>query len=328
MIQSGQDEERKASVTSPGSDGGSHQSGSANSLAHRNRHVKWETDISIDDHGGVTFHNSTSAVHEPPANSALTPVSQPGGMGEYISAQDDQRIKRDLVMNATQQRQIEPFAIANSAMKINVPKEISSELLKYHWCWMHPLFLFVYRPAFTRGMAMIDNSSLHSRDPPYFSDTLLKVIHAHGARFLNHEVYQHNYPTSTNVQTPLATAMTGQEFMQNITEDARYGLGMDMLRPSSIPTIQALLQQSAREIVFGRSSQAWTFAGVAFRMALDMGIHLPSDNLQSFVKSLTPEDIEIRKRLFWSCYTWDKILSLYLGRMPGKSPRPVTASFY
>jgi hypothetical protein len=121
-------------------------------------------------------------------------------------------------------------------------------------------------------------------------------------------------------QTSLSGPVSAREFMQKMTDEARFGLGMDMLRNSSIPTIQALLQQSAREVMFGRSSQAWTFSGVAFRMALDMGIHLPSDKLQAFVKSLTPEDIEIRKRLFWSCYTWDKILSLYLGRMPGFSP--------
>lgn len=118
----------------------------------------------------------------------------------------------------------------------------------------------------------------------------------------------------------MAGSISAGEFMQKMTDEARFGLGMDILRNSSIPTIQALLQQSAREVVFGRSSQAWTFSGVAFRMALDMGIHLPSDKLQTFVKSLTPEDIEIRKRLFWSCYTWDKILSLYLGRMPGFTP--------
>lgn len=108
--------------------------------------------------------------------------------------------------------------------------------------------------------------------------------------------------------------------MEKITEEARFGLGMDILRNSSIPTIQALLQQSGREVTFGNSSQAWTFAGIAFRMAFDIGLHLPSDKLQVYVKSLTIEDIEIRKRLFWSCYTWDKILSLYLGRMPGFTP--------
>ena len=108
--------------------------------------------------------------------------------------------------------------------------------------------------------------------------------------------------------------------MQKATDEARFGLGMDILKDSSVATIQALLQQSARDVMFGNSSQSWTFAGIAFRMALDMGIHLPSDKLQAYVKGLTNEDIEIRKRLFWSCYTWDKILSLYLGRMPGFTP--------
>jgi len=125
----------------------------------------------------------------------------------------------------------------------------------------------------------------------------------------------------------MAQTLTATEFMQKMTEEARFGLGMDILKNSSVPTIQALLQQSAREVVFGRSSQAWTFSGIAFRMALDLGIHLPSDKLQPFVKSLTPEDIEIRKRLFWSCYTWDKILSLYLGRMPGFTPATEDASW-
>ncbi|EXJ87954.1 hypothetical protein A1O1_04881 [Capronia coronata CBS 617.96] len=230
---------------------------------------------------------------------------------------DDQCVRRDLILNATRQRQIEPLAIANGAATANVTKEISQELLKYHWCWMHPLFLFVYRPAFTRGMAMVDMNAPAARESRYFSETLLKVIHAHSARFLNHDVYQDQYRSVLSQHSPPGAALTAGEFMQRISDEARFGLAMDVLKDSSIPTIQALLQQSAREVVFGRSSQAWTFSGAAFRMAFDLGIHLPSDKVQSFVKGLTAEDVEVRKRLFWSCYTWDKILSLYLGRMPG-----------
>ena len=59
---------------------------------------------------------------------------------------------------------------------------------------------------------------------------------------------------------------------------------------------------------------------MAFRIAIDLGIHLPSDKLRGYVRTLTAEDIEIRKRLFWSCYTWDKAISLYLGRMPAFTP--------
>jgi hypothetical protein len=59
---------------------------------------------------------------------------------------------------------------------------------------------------------------------------------------------------------------------------------------------------------------------MAFRIAIDLGIHLPSDKLRGYVRNLNAEDIEIRKRLFWSCYTWDKAISLYLGRMPAFTP--------
>ena len=293
------------------------------SLAHRSvRQVKWETDISVDDEGSVTFHNSTSAVHQPPSDPRRLPMHMP--LAEAISMasnpSEDENAKRTLIQNANEQRQWEDYAIANTAVRTNVPKELSSELLKFHWCWIHPLFLFVYRPAFTRGMALVNASAPEAPDPPYFSETLLKVIQAHCARFLNHHVHQHQYQTLPSHQAPVPVTLSAQEFMAKLTDEARIKLGMETIKQSSIPTIQALLQQSAREIVFGRSSQAWLYAGMAFRMAFDMGIHLPSDKLQTFVKSLSAEDIEIRKRLFWSCYTWDKIVSLYLGRMPGFTP--------
>lgn len=55
-------------------------------------------------------------------------------------------------------------------------------------------------------------------------------------------------------------------------------------------------------------------------MAVDLGVHLPTEKLQNHVKGLSAEEIEIRRRLFWSCYTWDKAISLYLGRMPNFMP--------
>lgn len=272
------------------------------------RGSKWEADISVDERGSITFHGSTSAVHEPvklEQNSRMTP--QHALSPE--SQQEDEDTKQVLRQNAQHQRQLEEFAIANAAPRINLPKEVSEELLRFHWCWIHPLFAFVYRPAFTRGMTLV-SSQPGAPEPPYFSETLLKVMTSHCARFLNHDVYQQHFNMT----------VSSSDFMQQVTHDARVSLAMESLNTSSIPTIQALLQQSAREIVFGRSSQAWLYGGMAFRMAFDMGIHLPSDKLQSFVKSLSSEDIEIRKRLFWSCYTWDKVLSLYLGRMPAFTP--------
>lgn len=283
--------------------------------------MKFETDISVDDDGSVTFHNSTSAVHQPP--SEVYGVTNQMPLAHAIALANgpsDESSRKALFMNANKQKQWEGYAIANTAVKANVSKDVSDELLKYHWSWIHPLFLMVYRPAFIRGMALVNATSPDSQEPPYFSETLLKVIHAHCARFLNHAVHQQQHHTIPSSSAPIPVTLNASDLMERMTEEARTSLGMETLKQSSIPTIQALLQQSAREIVFGRSSQAWLYSGMAFRMAFDMGIHLPSDKLQMFVKSLSPEDIEIRKRLFWSCYTWDKIISLYLGRMPAFTP--------
>ena len=67
-------------------------------------------------------------------------------------------------------------------------------------------------------------------------------------------------------------------------------------------------------------SIAWLYSGMAFRMAIDLGVHLPTEKFQSYVKILSAEDIEVRRRIFWSCYAWDKCISVYMGRMPMFTP--------
>jgi hypothetical protein len=85
----------------------------------------------------------------------------------------------------------------------------------------------------------------------------------------------------------------------------RHLLGLAVQEPSSIPTVQALLQFSARELAQGSISQAWVYSGIAFRMATDLGLQ-HNGSLISSLKSLSPVDLEVRRRLFWSCYFWDK----------------------
>jgi hypothetical protein len=77
-------------------------------------------------------------------------------------------------------------------------------------------------------------------DTPYFSKALLKVIFTHSARFLVKTAFRHD---------------EAKLLMKTLTEEAHFSLAMNLTMPSSIPTIQALLQQSAREVAFGNSSQ-------------------------------------------------------------------------
>ena len=85
--------------------------------------------------------------------------------------------------------------------------------------------------------------------------------------------------------------------------------------PGKIPDIQALLLLSAQAIGKGHRTQAWLYTGMAIRLIEDMGLNIDSRNYAA-TAGLTDEDIEIRNRLFWSCYAWEKLLCLYLGRQP------------
>jgi transcription factor-like protein len=134
------------------------------------------------------------------------------------------------------------------------------------------MFMWVYRPTFMRDMAI---------GGPYYSNFLMLVLCAHAARF--HDL----------------------KIGEMLTTRVRSMLGAEIQKPSCIPTAQALLQLSAREMAFGSTSQAWLYSGMAFRMVSDLGLHHNSGRILS-LGYMTPEDLEVRRRLFWSCYFWDK----------------------
>lgn len=126
---------------------------------------------------------------------------------------------------------------------------------------------------------------------PCYSPFLLTVMCAHAARF------------------------DSRRMSEMLVSRARILLGVEIHRPSCIPTAQALLQLSARDLAYGSISQAWLYSGMAFRMVSDLGLHNSTAQIAT-LGHLSAEDLEIRRRLFWSCYFWDKAISLYLGRMP------------
>lgn len=55
---------------------------------------------------------------------------------------------------------------------------------------------------------------------------------------------------------------------------------------------------------------------MAFRMMRDLGIHIYPKSLSHLLGQFSPEDLAVRQQVFWSCYTWDKTMSLCLGRAP------------
>lgn len=138
---------------------------------------------------------------------------------------------------------------------------------------------------------------------PYFSHGLLNAMLSHSVRWCK------SIPKIKELLEPYdGGEVFLQRAMNEILVDLRNG-------PAKIPTVQALLLISAQECGRGRRSQAWLHSGMAFRLIEDMGICIDGRKYAGSVQ-FTDEDIEIRNRLFWSCYFWDKMISLYFGRPP------------
>ncbi|KAJ5535902.1 transcriptional regulator family: Fungal Specific TF [Penicillium frequentans] len=234
--------------------------------------------LNVENDGRISFHGPTSLFQLPSGA-----VSETASTLQF--SQEMEARKERLVNNAWRERAFEQMA--------TMPEPFQY-LIDSHWCWIQPLFNFVYRPAFTRDMKL---------NGPYYSDALLNAILSHSVRWCKEE---------PQIGPLLDSFDGGAQFYQR----ARLGL-FETLQSgyAEIPIIQTLLLLSAQECGRGNRTQAWLYSGMAFRLLDDLGISIDSRKYPGTAQ-LSDEDIEIRNRLFWSCYFWDKIVSLYFGRAP------------
>jgi hypothetical protein len=232
-------------------------------------------DLNVDANGRYIYYGSTSALEHP-----FSEVD-----ADHTSEYEKSEARTNLVTSALHSRRMEEISMGNAALRVDIPRELVDQLLNTHWTWIHPVFMFIYRPAFMRDMGS---------GGKYFSQLLLSVMCCHSTRFTKKEL-----AAQLLMRVHL---LLGEQIQDNI----------------SIPTVQALLQLSARQVGQGAVSQGWLYSGIAFRMAIDLGLFNKTDPT-----TCSAEDREIRKRLAWSCFCWDKAMSLYLGRMPALREPPM-----
>ena len=157
--------------------------------------------------------------------------------------------------------------------------ELGMHLLSLHWNRQHHAFLISYRPVFMRDMA---------HGGPYFSKLLLNAIYFGASKF----------SSRTEVRSDPADVRTaGWAYRQRAKE-----LLVSAMDTSSITTIQALLLMTSSLFALGEEkSAAWLYAGLAFRMIIDLGIHVDVSS-SSNTHQLSEEDMEIRRRVFWAAF--------------------------
>jgi Fungal specific transcription factor domain len=92
---------------------------------------------------------------------------------------------------------------------------------------------------------------------------------------------------------------------------------LDRTYASSRPsTCQSLLLMGYREIGIGAMAQAWTYIGMAIRMAQDLGMHRSADGWERVGlggRLFNESELNERKRIWFGCVIMDKYVSTYIG---------------
>ena len=206
---------------------------------------------------------------------------------ECISPYCSEHLRNALVAKAALSRQAEYGIYALSDLD-GVPIDLAMHLLDLHWNRQHHTLLLTYRPVITRDI-------LHQG--PYASSFLLSAIFACTSKFSQRLEVRDD---------PSDPSTAGGRFFRRCDDLL---MRESLFTKPSIPTIVGLLLLGSTLHAKGETSKGWLYTGYALRMVYDVGFHK--------VHKVTPEnaeEMELRKRVFWAAFIWDKFQSLYLGR--------------
>lgn len=196
--------------------------------------------------------------------------------------------------------------------------ETASHLFDLHWNNQHLGFLMTYRPAIMDSLA---------NGGPHCNKLLLNAMYYTSS-------LQSNRPNMRD--DPAKPDNLGSRVFRRF----QALLGSE-IETSSSTSIAALIAMGSSCVSNGRQTIGWLYCGIAYRMIVDLGMHIDADKVavSSIVLSnpsmaLTDIDLEIRRRYTWGAYLNDKVQSLYFGRppslimIPGLSPSQTLLDTY
>ncbi|OZJ06200.1 hypothetical protein BZG36_00974 [Bifiguratus adelaidae] len=204
------------------------------------------------------------------------------------------------------------------------PRETQGKLIDTYFQYLYGFFPVVPKQQFIRQM---------QQKGPLISPLLLNMIFAHASKHFLDESFRTDprdpfthgdvfYERAKSlIGDFLDEARVGTIFALLLMSTYEHGSTID---PSKIMCVDYETcqreQMNATPLRMG-STRSWTYAGMAIRMALDLGLHL---NVEASVANYTGgnDDFEVKRRIVWGCYCVDKVLSS-LNRRPCMLPTSV-----
>ncbi|KAJ3807911.1 fungal-specific transcription factor domain-containing protein, partial [Lentinula lateritia] len=174
-------------------------------------------------------------------------------------------------------------------------------LFDNYFCWQGPRNGIVHRAIFERA--------LEENDSKYYSPFLLASISSCKYYAICAHTVRH---------IPIL-----RDRVHEYAAKAHYLLAAELSRPSSIPTYSTgLMLLASHDAARGMYAQAWNLSSTAIAMMMDLGCHLDKAPSTSIDRNDPQREQRIfiqrqmRSRVFWSAFIWDKLISLALNRTP------------
>ncbi|KAK2469880.1 hypothetical protein H9L39_18695 [Fusarium oxysporum f. sp. albedinis] len=172
-------------------------------------------------------------------------------------------------------------------------QEAICSLLESFFESVHWFSLVIFEPKFRQRLQSIQDGYAYPAETPFL--TLLSMILCMAAWYRS--------------QTGLQKSRDGQEWrlwsddLLKIVE-ARL---VQILDQQSIEAVQTCILLGSHHVYHGRPSLSFALLGATIKISHAMGLH--RSNARG-----SPGDIQERKRIWWTIYTWDRFASISYGR--------------
>jgi ribosomal protein L37AE/L43A len=184
-------------------------------------------------------------------------------------------------------RQIGTQAYFNPPKPELPPKQMADHLIQSYYASVHVLIPILHWPTFEREYEDVYKTGSLQRISPVWTSLLFGVL-AIGVL----------YSTDASIQRP----QKGKEFI----EASR--MLLDLWNDEfSIDHARGAILTSIFLTEINLKSAAWTWHGSGVRICQDIGLHSETGPWPTI-------EGEMRKRIWWGIYAWDRLVSLELGR--------------
>ncbi|KAJ4984908.1 C6 transcription factor [Stagonosporopsis vannaccii] len=175
---------------------------------------------------------------------------------------------------------------------LRIDADLQAELIDLYFIWQNPWF-----PVLDESLFRKDLIKGNGR---YLSPLLLSCVLSAGSRFSDRPEVR------TDQQDPNTAG-------DQLLEEAEALLHYDLLSPS-LTTIQAVAIMVYLYVSRAADAVAWLHQGTAHRLALDMGLNIDAASVLGS-KDIPPEEVDLRRQIYWSLYCTDKLHATYSGRV-------------